>query len=342
MSVPLLSSRGPLDRRHLLFRRMPRFQGLGGVVLRRLVTLVPMLLIISIAAFSLALLLPGDPATAALGPNPTAEQIAAARKALDLDKPAPVRYVSWLGKAVTGDFGVSVTTGQPVREELGRRFGVTASIAGFTLLLAAVLGTLIGVVQAVFANRLPDRVLLGAVSLGLSIPNFWLATLLVAFFAVRLGWLPAIGYVSPSESVIEWAKHLVLPVATLAVFPAAELARQIRTGLVHVLGLEYIRAARARGFGPLRVIGKHALKNAAAPALTIFGLRVGYLLAGSIIVEQIFVMPGLGAYTLAAITNRDATVIQAMVLITAVIVVLVNLLVDVAYMALNPRVRVTS
>jgi ABC-type dipeptide/oligopeptide/nickel transport system permease component len=138
---------------------------------------------------------------------------------------------------------------------------------------------------------------------------------------------------------VDWAKHLVLPVVTLALFPAAELARQIRTGLVQVLDADYIRAARSRGLGPVRIIAKHALKNAAGPALTIFGLRVGYLLAGSIIVEQIFVMPGLGAYTLQAIQNRDATVIQAMVLISAVIVVLVNLLVDMAYMALNPRVR---
>jgi peptide/nickel transport system permease protein len=301
-----------------------------------------MLLIISLAAFSLALLLPGDPAVAALGPNPTNEQIQHARAALDLDKPAPVRYVTWLGRTLKGDLGTSVTTAQPVRDEIGRRLPITAAIAGFTLLLAALAGTAIGVLQAIFANRLPDRALLGVVSLGLSIPNFWLATLLVAFFAVRLGWFPAIGYVAPSESFIDWGKHLVLPVVTLAVFPAAELARQVRTGLVQVLGLEYIRAARARGLGPLRVIGKHALKNAAAPALTIFGLRVGYLLAGSIIVEQIFVMPGLGAYTLQAIQNRDATVIQAMVLISAVIVVLVNLLVDIAYMALNPKVRVAA
>jgi peptide/nickel transport system permease protein len=243
---------------------------------------------------------------------------------------------------VRGDFGISITTAQPVRDEIAKRLPVTAAIAGFTLLLAALLGVLIGVVQAVFAGRLPDRILLGFVSLGLSIPNFWLATLLVAFFAVRLGWFPAIGYIPFSNSPLEWAKHLVLPVVTLAVFPASELARQIRTGLVQVLDADYIRAARARGLGPVRVIAKHALKNAAAPALTIFGLRVGYLLAGSIIIESIFVMPGLGAYTLAAIQNRDATVIQAMVLISAVIVVVVNLLVDVAYMALNPKVRVAA
>lgn len=322
--------------------RLPRFEGMGGVVLRRLLSLIPVLLVISVAAFSLVLLLPGDSAVAALGPNPTAEQVAAAHRALNLDQPAPVRYVQWLGNALHGDFGVSVSTQRPVMSEIASRAPVTIAIAGFTLLLAGVLGTALGVLQAVFANRLPDRILLGFVSLGLSVPNFWLATLLVAFFAVKLGWLPAIGYVPPGESITEWAKHLVLPVVTLAVFPAAELARQVRTGLVDVLDKEYIRAARARGLSPLRVIGKHALKNAAGPALTIFGLRVGYLLAGSVIVENIFVMPGLGAYTLAAIQNHDATVIQAMVLISAVIVVVCNLAVDMLYMVLNPRVRVSA
>lgn len=319
---------------------LPRFQGLGGVVARRLLSLVPVLFLISIAAFALVLLLPGDSAVASLGPNPTAEQIQAAHKALNLDQPAPVRYVQWLGNALHGDLGVSVTTQRPVTQEIAARAPVTLAIAGFTLILAALLGTVLGVVQAVFANRLPDRVLLGVVSLGLSIPNFWLATLLVAFFAVKLGWLPAIGYVAPGDSIVEWAKHLVLPVVTLAVFPAAELARQVRTGLVQVLDTEYIRAARSRGLGAMRVVGKHALKNAAGPALTIFGLRVGYLLAGSVIVESIFVMPGLGAYTLQAIQNHDATVIQAMVLLSAIIVVAVNLAVDLLYMAINPRVRV--
>jgi peptide/nickel transport system permease protein len=309
---------------------------------RRLLGVIPLLFVISVVAFSLALLLPGDPAVAAAGPNPTAEQIQQARVALDLDQPAPLRYVHWLGQVLQGNFGTSIATGRPVRDEIAKRFPVTAAIAGFAILLAGLIGLLIGTVQALYANRAVDRGLLGVVSLGLSIPNFWLATLLVSLFAVNLGWLPAIGYTSPSVSLGDWIRHLILPVLTLAVFPAAELARQIRTGLVGVLGLDYIRAARVRGLSPARIIGKHALKNAAGPALTIFGLRVGYLLAGAVIIEQIFVMPGLGAYTLQAIENRDATVIQAMVLISAVIVVFVNLIVDVVYERLNPRVRIAA
>lgn len=316
--------------------------GFAGLVGRRLLATIPLLIVISIAAFSLSLLLPGDPAVAAAGPNPTTEQIAAARTALNLDQPAPVRYLDWVGNVLHGDFGVSIATGREVRDEIAQRLPVTAAIAGFAVLLAGLLGLVVGTLQALFADRLPDRGLLVLVSLGLSVPNFWLATLLVSLFAVHLGWLPAIGYVSPGTSIGGWAAHLVLPVVSLAVFPAAELARQVRTGLVAVLGLDYIRAARVRGLSGLRIVGKHALKNAAGPALTIFGLRVGYLFAGAVIIEEIFVLPGLGAYTLQAIENRDATVIQAMVLISALIVVFVNLAVDIVYQTINPRVRISS
>jgi peptide/nickel transport system permease protein len=312
------------------------------LILRRLLATIPLLIVISIAAFSLSLLLPGDPAVASAGPNPTAEQIARARAALDLDQPPPVRYVNWVSHVLQGDFGVSIATDRPVRDEIGRRLPVTAAVAGFAVLLSGLLGTVIGTLQALFANRLPDRGLLALVSLGLSVPNFWLATMLVSLFAVHLGWFPAIGYVAPTVSLTAWASHLVLPVVALAMFPAAELARQVRTGLVGVLGLDYIRAARVRGLSSFRVVGKHALKNAAGPALTIFGLRVGYLFAGAVIIEEIFVLPGIGAYTLQAIENRDATVIQAMVLISAIIVVTVNLLVDILYQAINPRVRIAS
>jgi len=193
----------------------------------------------------------------------------------------------------------------------------------------------------VYANRKPDRALLSVVSLGLAIPNFWLATMLVAIFAVQLGWFPAIGYVGPTESVSEWLRHIALPVVTLAVFPAAEVARQVRTGLVGVLGRDYIRAARARGLSSTRIVARHGLKNAAGPALTIIGLRIGYLFAGSVIVERIFTLPGLGAYALQAIQNRDVPAIQAVVLMSALIVITASLLVDVGYVVLNPKVRIS-
>ncbi|MEX2099803.1 MAG: ABC transporter permease [Acidimicrobiia bacterium] len=309
-------------------------------VVRRLLGLPLLLLLITLATFSLTLLLPGDPAEAAAGSDPTPAQIALARKVLNLDDPAPLRFVKWLGNAATGDFGTSAITGRSITEEIKRRLPITATIGLLALLFAILLGTVTGVVQALFANRLPDRLLGVGVSLGLAIPNFWLATIFVAYFAVQLKWLPAIGYVGFGTDPVDWARHLVLPVLTLALFPAAELARQIRTGLLRVVDADYIRAASARGLSKSRVIGKHALKNAAAPAVTILGLRVGYLFAGSVVIENIFSIPGFGAYTLQAIQNRDVPVIQAVVLMSAIIVVLVSLIVDIVYTLLNPKVAI--
>lgn len=309
-------------------------------VVRRLMGLPVLLLVVTVAAFGLTLLLPGDPAVAAAGPNPTEEQVARAREVLHLDDPAPVRYVRWVGDVATGDFGSSVVSGRSITDEITRRLPVTAGIGAVALLLAVVLGGIVGTFQAVFVDRWPDRILLVLVSLGMSVPNFWLATMLVAVFAVDLNWFPAIGYTGFTESPTDWARSVTLPVLTLTAFPAAEVARQIRTGLLGVVGQDYIRAAEARGLSRGRVIGKHALKNAAGPAVTIIGLRVGYLFAGSVIVERIFNIPGLGAYALQAIQNRDVPAIQAIVLVSALIVIVASLVVDIAYTMLNPKVAV--
>jgi peptide/nickel transport system permease protein len=314
--------------------------GLVGLIIRRVVGSVPLLFIVSIAAFSLTLLLPGNPAVAIAGQNPTAAQIAQASRLLHLNEPVPARYWDWIVNVLHGNLGTSVQTGQSVGGQLLQRAPITLSIAIGALLLAAVVGTTIGVIQARFAGRLIDRVLLFIVSVGLSIPNFWLAALLVSLFAVHFNWFPAIGYVGPSTSVGTWLHDLVLPVVTLAVYPGAEMARQIRNGLVNVLQRDYMRAARARGIGSLKLIGKHGLRNAAAPAITILGLRIGYLIAGSVIIEEIFVIPGMGAYTLQAISARDAPVIEAIVLLSAVIMVVANLAVDVIQSVMNPKVNI--
>jgi len=310
-------------------------------LLRRAMSLPVLLVLVTIAAFSLTLLLPGNAADAVAGENASAEQVAAARQTLRLDDPVPTRYAAWLGDVVRGDFGDSVVTHRPIGAEIARRLPITLSIGIFALLFAVVGGTLIGVVQALFANRWIDRVLLAIVSAFLSIPNFWLATMLVGIFAVQLRWLPAIGYTAFGDSPTEWFRHIILPVITLSLFPMAEVARQIRTGLIGVLDKDYIRAARARGIAPNRVISKHAMKNAAGPALTIVGLRVGYLFAGSVIVERIFNLPGLGAYALQAIQTRDVPAIQSIVLISALIVIVTGLVVDLTYSYLNPKVRIS-
>lgn len=311
------------------------------VITRRVLVAMPLLVLISIGAFSLQLMLPGDPASALAGVDATNEQIEAAREELHLDDPAAVRYVRWVGDIVTGDFGHSLKTRLPVADELQRRLPVTFTLAGLALTLALLVGVPLGLAQGVTAGRNVDRLLGVLVSLMVAVPAFWIATLVVSLFAVNLGWLPSGGYEGFGESPLQWAKHLVLPVFTLSIFLTGEIARQLRTGLITVLGQDYIRSGRARGLSDARVIGKHALRNAAMPALTIVGIRVGHLLAGSIIIEQIFRIPGIGIYTLTAIQNRDFPVIQGVVLTAGVIVVVVSLFIDIAYAALNPKVRVS-
>jgi peptide/nickel transport system permease protein len=313
---------------------------MGRFVVRRVLLAIPLLFLVSLATFSLTWLLPGDPASAIGGIDSTPEQRAMIRERLDLDDPAAVRYVRWIGNAATGEFGDSALTERSVGEEIKRRLPITGSIALGAFVLALVVGGLIGIVQGAFAGRWPDKILLFVVSLGLATPSFWIATIFVTWFAVELDLFPAIGYVPFTESPSQWFEHAFLPILTLAILTWSEIARQLRTGLVAVLDQDYIRAARARGLRGSRIVGKHALKNAALPTLTIIGLRLGHLLAGSIIIENIYNVPGLGAYALAAVQNRDVPIIQATVLVSATVVVVVSMLVDIAYAYANPKVRV--
>jgi peptide/nickel transport system permease protein len=308
------------------------------VVLGRLGAAVPLILLITVGTFCLGLLMPGDQAYAIAGENATPEQVEQIRRDLNLDEAAPVRYVSWLGDAVTGDLGVSAATRRPVWDEMVRRWPVTASLAITALALSFLLGVPIGIAQGTRPGSRLDKALLGAVSLGLATPGFWLATMLIFLLAVQVNWLPAMGYVPIEEDPVEWARHIAMPAFTLAIVGAAEIARQLRTGLIGVMDQDYIRAAGARGLSP-RQIRMHALRNASLPALTIVGLRVGHLLAGSVIIEQIFQFPGLGSYTLTAVQDRDFVVVQGVVLAIAVIVITVNLVVDLLYYWLNPKVR---
>ncbi len=310
------------------------------VVGRRVLAVVPLLLLISLGTFLLAQLLAGDPARAIAGDSATEEQIAQVRDELHLDDPAPVRYVRWLGDVVQGDLGESVATGRSVSSEIGRRFPVTASLAVSSLVLMFAVGIPLGIAQGMRPGSRLDRFLLWFVSLGLATPNFLLATLGVYLFSVRWRLLPSLRYVSVFDDPVDFLQHMILPATSLALVGACEMARQLRSALIDVAGADYIRAARARGLGPTRVVVKHALKNAGMPALTIVGVRIGSLLAGSVIIEQIFQLPGLGSYTLQAIQNKDFIVVQGVVLATATIVVAANLAVDLAYAWLNPKVRV--
>lgn len=309
------------------------------VAVGRLASAVPLILLITLGTFVLGQLMPGDQAYAVAGPDASPEEVAQVRRDLRLDDPPPIRFVRWLGDAVQGDLGVSAATRRPVADELGRRWPVTASLGAAALALSLLIGIPIGVAQGLRPGSWLDRVLLALVSVGLAAPAFWLATLLVYALAVERRWLPALGYVSFGESPVDWARHIFMPALTLAVVGGAEIARQLRASLVDVLQQDHIRAATARGLSPRVVVGKHALRNASLPVLTIVGLRVGQLLAGAVVVEEMFELHGLGSYALDAIMNQDFAVVQGVVLVTAVVVMAANLLVDLLYHWANPKAR---
>ncbi len=304
-------------------------------VARRALSLIPVWLGISILAFGLSLLVPGDPVRQSLqqagidAPSPA--QIAAMRRELGLDQPAPVRYVRWLGDAVRGDLGRSYRTGEPVLPSLLERFPRTAQLALTAVLLGLLLALPIGVLSALQRERAADHVSRIAALVGASIPSFWLAYLLIIVFAVQLKVLPVAGATTPL--------HLVLPALTLAVGAGATLTRLTRSAMLEELTREYVRTARAKGLRERAVIVAHALRNALIAIVTVTGIRLAALLGGAVIVETIFAWPGIGKYVVDSITARDYPTIQGFVLFTGTIVLLINLAVDLTYVWLDPRVR---
>ncbi len=315
---------------------------MASLILRRLLALVPLLFLVSLGVFSLTLLLPGDPAiTLAGGEGASPEDIEAVREALGLNDPFPVRYGRWVAGVLHGDFGRSLDSGKPVSDEIRARFPVTFGIAIMAILVALSIGVPAGILGGVRPGSLADRLGVLAASIGIAIPSFWLAMILIAFLAVQLGWLPAIGYRGFGQSPVDWLRHVVMPALALGTAASAAMARQLRAALVDVLGTNYVRTAWAKGAGSGRVLAKHALKNAALPAITILGLQFSALLGGTVIIEQIFGIPGLGSYSLRAIIANDLPVIQAVTIVFVLVHVLFNLLVDLAYGLLDPRIRLT-
>jgi len=314
---------------------------MGAFVARRLLTLLPLLLLISFGVFALVLAVPGDPArTIAGGLDADEGRVEEVRDELGLDDPFLVQYGRWAGDIASGDLGESLFSGRTVTDELTDRFPVTLSVTLGAMVFALLLGIPVGILAGTRPGSLVDRAITVGASLGVAVPDFFLGTALVVLFAVQRDWLPSIGYTDLSESPVEWAQHLLMPWIALGVSTSATLARQVRGSMIEVLDQDYVRTARAKGLTERQVLGKHALKNALTPALTIIGLQFAYLLGGTFIIEEIFSLPGLGSYMLEAITSRDLPVIQGVVLVIAVIFVLTNLVVDVMYGLLNPKVRV--
>jgi ABC-type dipeptide/oligopeptide/nickel transport system permease component len=299
-------------------------------LLRRLWQSLIVLFGVSVVVF-LILHLTGDPAGLLLPPDATAEDIAKFRRAMGFDDPVAVQYLRFLKGAVRGDFGESLRHGEPAMGLVLERLPATFQLAGAGLLIALCLAIPAGIVSAVRRNTAVDYVSTVVALLGQAMPTFWLGIMLILVFSVRLSWLPSSGRGS--------LEHLILPAITLGLFTTARITRLTRSGMLEVLGQDYIRTARAKGVGESPVVWKHALKNASIPIVTIVGIELGTLLGGSVITETIFAWPGVGRLSVQAIFNRDYPVVQAAVFLLASTFVIVNFLVDVVYTYLDPRIR---
>jgi peptide/nickel transport system permease protein len=304
-------------------------------ILRRLLYLVPVWVGISLVAFLLTNLTPGDPARMALqrelGRQPTTEETAVAREQMGLNDPAPVRYVNWLGDALTGDLGTSYRTGTPVLESLAERFPNTLQIAGIGLVLAIVIAIPLGVLAAVYRQGAVDHFSRIFALLGASMPSYWIAYLLILLFSVRLGVLPVAG----SQT---W-QHAVMPALTLGIGGSASLMRLTRSETLETLNQDYIRTARAKGLRSPAVLTRHALRNTMIPISTVLGMRFAGMLGGAVIVETIFSWPGIGKLMVDAIFDRDYPMIQGFVLFMGTAFLLINLVVDLGYGLIDPRIR---
>jgi peptide/nickel transport system permease protein len=310
-----------------------------GLLVRRLAFTIPMLVVVSFCVFSLIVLVPGDPAIALAGENPDPEQIAAVRERLGLDDPFLLQFWHWFADAVRGDLGQSLFSSQSVAEAVFGRLPVTLSLAGLSLVVALVIGVAVGVVAGMRPGSWVDRVATFAASLGVAVPYFWVGMLLVLLLAINLTVFPAIGYSPITENPLSWFMHLVLPAAALGLAPAAVIARQTRAAMSGVLQEDYVRTATAKGLPPARVVGKHALKNAALPVVTAFGLEASRLIGGTVVIEQLFALPGLGSLAYSAVFARDFPMVQGVLLVVAAMVLLINLIVDLSYGYFNPRIR---
>lgn len=299
---------------------------------RRLLLTVPVVVGVSVVVFSIIHLLPGDPVLAILsGANATPEQEQELRAQLRLEDPLPVQYLRFLRRAVVGDFGRSIFTGRPVIEEIADQLPATLELAGTAIVIAAVVGVVLGVLAAVRHNTWVDRAAMLVALGGVSMPSFWLGLLLIFIFSLHLGWFPATGQGGLSR--------LILPAATIGLNYSAIIARLVRSSLLDVLGNNYISTARAKGLSEWGVTLKHALGNALIPVTTIIGVQLGNLLAGTIIVETVFARRGMGRLAVTAVLDKDYPLIQGVVLVSALGYLLVNLLVDLSYSVLDPRIR---
>ncbi len=308
-------------------------------VLRRCGALIATLLFVSLLVFVVVRILPGDPALLIMGPEGDPAATARLRHALGLDRPLAVQYAEWLGRAVRGDLGVSIQYGVPVSRLIVSRLPVTLPLTALAALGMAVVAVPGGVFAATRHRRLGDYVTMVVSQLGIAIPSFWSGLLLILLFSVHLGWVPSGGFAGWSAGLGAGLRSLLLPALALGFFQAAVLVRMTRSSVLDVLREDYVRTARAKGVTECTVIARHALRNALIPVVTVAGLQVGQLMAGSIVLESVFALPGLGRLALTAIGARDLPVVQGVTLFVASAIVVINFLVDLGYMVIDPRLR---
>ena len=302
-----------------------------GYTIKRILQVIPVLLIISFICFMMIRLVPGDPVANMLGVNASKEAIAAQRAELGLDKPLLTQYGDFLVKALQGDLGKSITTRRPVIDEIAQRYPATLKLALGATVFAAGVGITFGVLSAVKQNKLTDNVIMVFSLLSVSTPSFFLALVMMLLFSIHLGWLPSMGLRTPL--------HYVLPIITLGMQSVGLIARTTRSSMLEVLRQDYIRTSRSRGISQAVIVMRHAFKNALIPVVTVVGLRFGGLLAGSMLVEAVFSVPGIGRFMVDGVLKRDYPVVQGTVLVLATTFVLVNLAVDLIYALIDPRIK---
>ncbi|MFG5723869.1 ABC transporter permease [Streptomyces murinus] len=310
------------------------------VLLRRIALLVPLLLGIVLFVFLVMRFSDVDPASAFFqGANPTPQQLHRFRERNGLLDPLPLRYVHFVGALLHGDLGTSALTRAPVAEQVTTALPLTLQLTFLGLAFAVVLALAGGVTAAVYRDRFPDQAIRVVSLIGVAAPGFWLALLMIQYLAVDRGWFPTGGYVNPADSTTGWLRTMALPAVALSLPVAAQLTRIVRTSVVEELDKDYVRTAIGGGLPPWVVVGRNVLRNALVNPLTVLGLRVGYLLGGAVVIETIFSLPGMGKLMIDAVQNGDPAVVQGVVLTTATGFVVVNLVIDILYLLINPRLR---
>lgn len=304
--------------------------------------MIPTLFIVAIIVFLITRMIPGDPAAVMLGPQASVEDVEALTEQLGLNEPLIKQFGAYIGDLLQGDFGTSITYNRPIVDIIMDRFPNTVILAASALLIAFLVGVPAGIISASRHNSIIDYFVMLISLVGVSMPVFWLGVMLVLYFSVNLGWFPATGMGSMNDGIIPFLKHLILPSITLATIPMAEFARITRSSMLEVVSQDYIKSARAKGLSEWIVIVKHAFKNALTPLLTVLGLQVSMMLGGAVLTETIFSWPGMGLLIIDAIEKRDFIVVQSTVLFIAFIFVIVNLIVDILYKIVNPRVDYSS